>query len=122
MKLCLPTVNEQGLTGRLSPHFGSAPFFTVVDTETNAVEVVSNGHAQHEHGTCMPTAALAARDVDAVACRGLGRHAFAALEASGIAVYWTEEWGVAGALEAFRAGRLARMVSEQVCHGGRHDA
>ena len=57
-------------------HFGSAPFFTFIDTETMAVEAVRNGGASHVHGACRPLDFLGARPVEAVVCRGLGRRAF----------------------------------------------
>ena len=58
MTICLPTVSDAGLTARLSPHFGRAPFFTLVETETGNVEVVPNTHQHHEHGHCNPLGAL----------------------------------------------------------------
>ncbi len=34
MRLCIPTINERGLTARLSPHFGSAPYHTVIESDS----------------------------------------------------------------------------------------
>ena len=39
-------------------HFGSAPYFTIYDTDSKALEVVNNANSHHEHGTCNPMAAL----------------------------------------------------------------
>ena len=33
MKICIPTMDDRGREGMPSDHFGSAPFFTFVDTE-----------------------------------------------------------------------------------------
>jgi predicted Fe-Mo cluster-binding NifX family protein len=119
MRLCIPTEDDRGLAGRLSSHFGSAPYFTLVDSETGEVEVVSNLGAEHEPGSCSSAQALAAYSVGAVVCRGLGRRAFGRLRDMGLPVYVAEDGGAAEALEAFRAGRLARLTSEAACHGGR---
>lgn len=119
MRLCIPTTSDAGLTARLSPHFGSAPYFTIVDTETNEGETVRNDHAQHEHGRCDPVRSIADQRVDAAICRGLGRRALARLEEHGVRVLVTEAWTVASALEAFRLNQLRFMTAEEAC-GGRH--
>lgn len=119
MKLCIPTDDDQGLAGQLSSHFGSAPYFTLVDSETGDVRVVLNVHAEHEPGACVSAQALMGYGVGAVICRGLGRRAFGRLRVMGLPVYVAEDEEVADALEAFRAGRLARLTSEAACHGGR---
>lgn len=121
MRLCIPTVDDRGLEGRLSHHFGSAPYFTLVDSETGSVEVVANPHGEHEPGTCHSAEALTAYGVGAVVCMGmgLGRRAFGRLRHMGLPVFVTEDEEASTALKAFRAGRLRRLTSERACHGGR---
>ncbi|MFP4624684.1 MAG: NifB/NifX family molybdenum-iron cluster-binding protein [Gemmatimonadota bacterium] len=116
----MPTVNEKGLEARLSPHFGSAPFFTVVDTETGEAAVIANGHAQHEHGHCMPARALEGQGIGAIVCRGLGRRALMKLKGQGMDVLVTEAWTVADALEAYRGGQAVPMTEQQACAGHGH--
>jgi len=120
MKLCIPTDDERGLMGRLSSHFGSAPFFTLVDSETGEARVVANLHEQHEPGTCQSAEALRGYGVGAVVCRGLGRRAFARLRNMGLPVFVTDGEDPAEALAKYRSGRLDRLTSESACHGGRH--
>ncbi len=119
MRLCIPTDDNGGLTGRLSSHFGSAPYFTLVESDTGDVQVVSNLHSQHEPGSCQAAEALRGYGVEAVVCRGLGRRAFSRLRILGLPVYVSEEVQTVEALEAFRAGRLSRLTAEAACHGGR---
>ena len=120
MKLCIPTLDDAGLGGIPADHFGSAPFFTYVDTETGSCQAVRNGGAHHAHGACRPLDALGSHRVDAVLCRGLGRRAFARLEESGIEVYVTLEPDVEGTVQAFRKGRLRKLTFQEACqgHGG----
>ncbi len=120
MRLCIPTVSEAGLSARLSPHFGSAPWFTVVDSETGATSAIENEHARHEHGQCAPTRSLEGKGIGVVVCRGLGRRALMNLEGQGMQVLVTEEWTVAGALEAYRAGSLPRLDPASACAGHEH--
>jgi predicted Fe-Mo cluster-binding NifX family protein len=118
MRLCIPTVDGTGLDARLSGHFGSAPFYTIVDTESEACEVVSNAHARHEHGSCEAASGMSGHAVDAVVCHGLGRRALAGLAAAGIPVYVAAEADVAGVVARFQAGQLELLAEEAACHGG----
>jgi predicted Fe-Mo cluster-binding NifX family protein len=119
MRLCLPTVDDRGLAAALSDHFGSAPCFTVIDSETGAMEVIPNHHAAHAPGRCDPARAIAAHGVQAVVCPGLGRRALASLDAAGIPVFVSSAGTVGVAAAAFRAGRLPRLQREAACGGGR---
>jgi len=119
MKLCIPTDDNRGLTGRLSAHFGSAPYFTLVESETGEAEVVSNLVSAHEPGTCQAAGTLRVFGVGAVLCRSLGRRAYGRLREMGLPVFVTEAEVTEQALEEYRAGRLARLTSESACHGGR---
>lgn len=119
MKLCIPTIDERGLAGRLSDHFGSAPYFTLVEIESGETEVVRNPQGEHEPGTCHSAEALRALGVGAVVCRGLGRRAFARLREMGLPVFVTEDEDTSSVVEAYRARRLSRLTSERACHGGR---
>lgn len=120
MKLCMPTVNDAGLNARLSPHFGSAPWFTVVDSDTGEARAVANGPAQREHGRCTPARELAGQGISAVVCRGLGRGALLNLKGQGMDVLVTDAWSVEAALEAYRAGTLRPLTEEAACVGGHH--
>jgi predicted Fe-Mo cluster-binding NifX family protein len=120
MKLCIPTMDDRGLEGMPSDHFGSAPYFTFVDSETGEVEAVRNKGAHHVHGACRPLDFLGTRPVNAILCRGLGKRAFSRLQAGGIEVYVTLEADVSATLEAFKGGRLRKLTSEEACHGHSH--
>ncbi len=120
MKLCIPTLDDRGVEGTPSDHFGSAPFFTFVDTETGDLETSRNGGAHHVHGACRPLDFLGTRTVDAVICRGLGRGAFSRLAAGGVKVYQTLEADVGKTVQAFKEGRLRALTSEEACHGHAH--
>ena len=120
MKLCIPTMDDLGLEGMPSDHFGSAPFLTFVDSETGDVETVRNGGDHHVHGACLPLDHLGARTTDAVLCRGLGKRALSRLQGGGIDVYVTLEKDVGEALEAFKAGRLRQLTAEEACQGHGH--
>lgn len=120
MRLCIPTLDDRGLEAALSAHLGSAPYFTLVDSDSGHVKVLANLYGQHETGNCRTPDALQGYGVEAVICRGLGRRAFGRLRDMDIPVYDSDEERAAGALHAFRLGRLKPLVSEAACHGGRY--
>jgi predicted Fe-Mo cluster-binding NifX family protein len=87
MKVCFPTETLQGLESRVYEHFGSAPGFVIVDTQSNIVEEIDNSDLHHAHGMCQPLKALGGREVDAVAVGGIGMGALTKLQAQGIRVF-----------------------------------
>lgn len=122
MRLCIPTVDDRGLESRPDDHFGSAPFFTLVDVDGGAFETVPNRERHHGHGTCRPLSQLDERRLDGIVCRGLGRRAAAALEASGLAVFVSDAPSVGAILEEARRDVLRRRDPGEACagHGAGH--
>jgi predicted Fe-Mo cluster-binding NifX family protein len=68
-------------------HFGSAPAFLIVDTETNQLLALNNRDTHHEHGMCNPISALNGNQVDAMIVGGIGPGALMKLNAMGIKVF-----------------------------------
>ena len=42
MKIAIPTQDDRASEARVSPHFGRAPYFALVDTKTGEVEFLPN--------------------------------------------------------------------------------
>jgi len=120
MKICIPTNDDRGMDAVLCDHFGSAPFFTFIDTETGTCEVMKNGGSDHVHGACRPLEFMGKRPVDAVVCRGLGRGAFSKLQAGGVKVLVSLEADVSETVRAFEEDRLLAMSLERACGGHGH--
>ena len=120
MKICIPADNDLGLEARVCDHFGSAPYFIIVETGTGEVEVVSNQHDHHAHGQCLPMQRLGALDLDSVVCRGMGRNALARFSSGGIKVYMTRSQTVKDVSEEARSGHLQPLDGNHACagHGG----
>ena len=120
MKICIPTIDNQGPKGLPSAHFGASPFFTVFDLGTGEWQALGNAVGSHDHGACRPLDVLAGQPVAAVLCRGLGAGAFSRLQQAGIKVYLTDQPDVASCLQAFREGSLRELTEAEVCHGHHH--
>jgi len=122
MNICIPTTNDDGLSSLVSGHFGSAPFFAIVDTETRACRSMSNANQTHAHGMCQPLAALAGQAIDGVVVGGIGMGALNKLQAAGIRVYRATTGSVGEAVDAFVNGVLPEVTPATACaQHGHHD-
>ena len=119
MDICVPVLEDRGLESRVSGHFGSAPVFMIVDTDSGACRAVVNGNQEHAHGMCQPIAALAGSQVGGVVVGGIGAGALMKLEAANIAVFRSEHSTVGETVAAWKAGTLSRVTPATACaHGG----
>ncbi|MFZ2640244.1 MAG: NifB/NifX family molybdenum-iron cluster-binding protein [Verrucomicrobiia bacterium] len=122
MKLCIPVAADEGLNSVVYGHFGSAPLFVLVDSETMTVEPLANRDQTHVHGACNPLRALAGRQVDAVIVGGIGPGAVNGLQRAGIAVYQSPAQTLTEAVAQFNQGRLPKIGLENACaHHGEGD-
>lgn len=120
MNICIPTAGPSGLNDTVFGHFGSAPYFTIIDTGTEAISVVDNSNKEHGRGNCAPSADLVERGVDAVACGGMGRRALARLNEAGIRVYLSGATTPAEAVQEVMTGAAQECSADQAC-AGHHD-
>jgi len=119
MKICIPTGTNEGKMAQVHDHFGSAPYFTIYDTEKDTVEIIDNQNSHHAHGMCQPLSALAGRHIDAVVCGGMGGRAVQKLNEAGIKAYRAVPGTVADIAGQFAAGGLQEITVENACasHG-----
>jgi predicted Fe-Mo cluster-binding NifX family protein len=120
MKICIPVTEDQGIKSPVSEHFGSAPLFMVVDTDTEACRGIPNRNEHHAHGMCMPLASLQGEQLDGVVVGGIGMGALLKLQAGGLQVFLSEYGTVAETLQAFKAGKLRKMAPGMACGGHEH--
>jgi len=120
MRICIPTETLQGMNSVVYGHFGSAPGFVIVDTQTKTVEEIQNGDIHHSHGMCQPFKALGGREVDAVVVAGIGMGALAKLQAQGISVYRAAQGTVGENIDLIQDGRLPQFDPSFTC-GGHED-
>lgn len=117
MKVCFPVKNSPSLESEVYGHFGSAPSFVLVDTDTNDLKVINNADQHHAHGMCSPIRALGGHDIDCVVVGGIGGGALTKLNQSGIKVYKAAAATVSENLALFTAGNLSAFVPGHVCSG-----
>jgi predicted Fe-Mo cluster-binding NifX family protein len=122
MKIAIPVSEYRGLESPVYGHFGSAPAFALVDSETMTVEALGNQDRAHVHGACSPMKALAGARPDAVVVGGIGGGALLGLRAAGIKVHRCVGGTVAEAVRLLNANELPEMDAECSCggHAGGH--
>lgn len=117
MKAVFPTNSELGLTGSVYGHFGSAPFFVLVDTDSGDHEVVINHDKEHLHGHCQPLKALGKIKADVIVVGGIGKGALNKLATANIKVHRAVEGTVKQNLDLLKAGSLSEFTIDQTCSG-----
>lgn len=114
MKIGIPSNGEKGLEETIGEHFGRVPTYTIVDSETDEVKVVSNS-SHHMGGSGNPPEILAAEGVNILVCQGLGRRAIDLFNQLNIEVYIGASGTVKDAIEAFKQGELEKADSSNAC-------
>ena len=114
MKVCIPTMGSNGLDEQVGEHFGRVPTFTMVDTETNEINVIDNT-SEHMGGTGYPPDLIARTGAEVMLCGGLGRRAVAMFEELGIMVYVGASGTVKDAVQLWKDGKLQVATDETAC-------
>jgi predicted Fe-Mo cluster-binding NifX family protein len=119
MRICLPTNNSGGLGDHLCEHFGRAPTFTVVDTESDEVTVHQN-RSEHMGGTGKPPEQIAKTGAKVLICSGLGPKAIDMLVSFGVEVYVGAYGTVGEAIQQWKEGKLSLADAQNACKEHHH--
>jgi predicted Fe-Mo cluster-binding NifX family protein len=117
MKIAFPVQDDAGLDSIVYNHFGSAPFFMIVDPGTLAAASVKNRDQHHAHGACNPMRALDDQQVDAVVVGGIGAGALGGLNRMGISVHRSQAATVRENLALLDSSGLPRIELRGSCGG-----
>lgn len=120
MKICFPVQHNAGLESTVYNHFGSAPHFVIVDTETNTVAAINNRDQHHAHGACNPLKALDNQQIDAVIVGGIGAGALTRLNQAGVKVYRAQSQALKDNIALLEANNLPEFILQGCCGG--HDS
>jgi predicted Fe-Mo cluster-binding NifX family protein len=121
MKICFAVEKDEGMNSAVYGHFGSAPAFVMVDTETGSVSTVGNRDTVHVHGACNPIMAMGGQNVDAVVVGGMGAGALNRLNAEGIQVYASLAPTIAQNVDLLKEEKLPVLTLQNSCAGHQGD-
>ena len=115
MKVGFAVEKDEGVESRVYGHFGSAPGFVVVDTESGEAARIDNGNLNHVHGACNPVLALAGQAVDAMVVGGIGGGALTKLNAMGVKVFGAGAPTVRENLALLNGDKLEELSAMNAC-------
>jgi len=115
MKVCIPTETNDGKAAQIFGHFGSAPYFTICDTEKNTIEIIDNANQHHAHGSCQPLSVLNGKKVDVIVTGGMGGRAVMMLNNAGVKAYQAIIGTVEDVLTQYASGSLKEITPENAC-------
>lgn len=121
MKICFPVQKDEGINSAVYNHFGSAPIFVVVDTDTNDLSTISNRDQHHSHGACNPMKALDNQKVDAIVVGGIGAGALTRLNQMGIIVHRSQASTIQENMAMFASQSLPVLTVQGCCGGHSND-
>jgi predicted Fe-Mo cluster-binding NifX family protein len=119
MRICIPTEDKEGLNAKVFGHFGSAPYFTIYDTEKETFEIIDNTNAHHAHGMCHPIGVIGTSSINVVVCQGMGMRAVQKLNESNIKAYRADGETVAEIIKKQKSNELEEITVQNACaqHG-----
>ncbi len=117
MKICFPVQNNEGLESRVYNHFGSAPFFVVINTETDDVTTVVNKDLHHAHGACNPMKAIDGQQIDVLVVGGIGAGALSRLNQLGIKAFQAQAASIRENINLLQSRELRELTMQQCCGG-----
>lgn len=121
MKICFPVQKDDGIDSAVYNHFGSAPIFVVVDTDTKDLSTINNRDQHHSHGACNPMKALDNQRVDAIVVGGIGAGALTRLNQMGIIVHRSSAATVRENMALFASQGLPTLTLQGCCGGHSDD-
>ncbi|RZN46242.1 dinitrogenase iron-molybdenum cofactor biosynthesis protein [archaeon] len=119
MRIAIPTERSKGMDAVVAQHFGSAPMYTIYDTDSGDVETIDNT-SRHMGGTLLPPQLLQQFDVEVLICRGLGKRALAMFNDLGIEVYTGARDTVRDTVTLWKEGGLSVASMDDACSGHNH--
>lgn len=114
MRIAIPSMGKDGLKNQVCPHFGRAPTYTILDTDTGSVEVIDNS-AEHFGGAGKAPELVQRIGADVVLCSGVGPMAVKMFENLGIRAFVGASGSVESTIEAYNSGRLQEATDENAC-------
>ncbi len=112
MKIAVTAEKNNGFESKVNTHFGRAPYFAVVDTETDNIELIKNEAANASGGAGISAAQLIAdRGVDVLISGSVGPKAYTALSSGNIEMYIIQQGTVREAVDSFNGDKLSQLNS-----------
>jgi predicted Fe-Mo cluster-binding NifX family protein len=121
MKICVPSVDDSGLDATVEAHFGRAACFSILDEDSDEVQVLVND-GEHHGGARTPAQIILESGADVVLASGMGPKAVMLLQGAGLRVCFGAQGTVRQAVDAYRDNRLPDANAATACKDHQHGA
>lgn len=118
--ICVPVMDNQGISSSISQHFGKTPYFALITFENNEIKDIKivESLGRHAGGTMTPAEAVANTKANILLCGNLGSKAIRMLGEKGIIVYVGASGTVENAFEQLQSGMLNLADDSAGCSDG----
>jgi len=117
MKIGFPVAEDFGLESEIYAHFGSAPHFIIVDTDTRELSLLPNKDQNHTHGSCRPIDKLRGQEVETMVVGGIGNGALRRMIGEGLTIYKAQGLTIADNITCLALDELPLLTTNQTCIG-----
>lgn len=107
MKVCFPVAHDAGLESSIFGHFGSAPLFVVIDTETDEASCIANHDPLAPDAGCNVLKALCNQQVDASIVDGIGDGFLQILNGFGMEVFQAQSLNIGENIALYKQKSLS---------------
>ena len=120
MIICIPSMDNNGLSSDISVHFGKSPYFTFLEVNDNIIEEIKviKSTGRHEGGKMTPGELIIQANSDVLLCANLGSKAVQMLNNSGVKIFVGASGTVKSTFEDFINGNLHLADENTVCMEG----
>lgn len=117
ISICIPSLDDQGLSSEISNHFGKSPYFTLLIIDGTKIEKIDviKSLGMHEGGRLTPAEIINQFNSDVLLCANLGSKAVQLLHQYGIKVFVGASGTVENTFEEWKKDNLRLADDESVC-------
>ena len=117
MIVAFPIESENGLKSKIDEHFGVAPFFLIVDSDSKKIEVLQNKKFSDKHASCKSDRFAGDMNIEAVITKCIGNGSLRNLNKQNIKVFQAQSNLVEENLKLLVNGKLNLFHMFDICQG-----
>jgi predicted Fe-Mo cluster-binding NifX family protein len=118
--ICVPSIDGNGLKGKVSQHLGKTPYFVLINYEEDKIKgfQVLESKGKHMGGQITPGEFITSSGAQTLLCGNLGHKAIQMLQKAGINIYVGASGNVIEAVHDWSEGKLKEASLDSACADG----
>lgn len=121
-KICIPTMEKNGLNSNISLHFGKTPYFAFLKEKNGEIEDISFVESMGKHigGSLTPAEIILNSDANILICGNLGSKAVNMLQQNNVKVFSGANGSIKEIFEQWKNGKLVMADENNSCSEQEH--